>query len=71
MRVVHEPIQDGIGQRVIADGLVPEDMNLPGWRFHRLHGDLKDHYSVWVNGNWRIIFKFDDEPQDVDLVDYH
>lgn len=49
----------------------PEDMDMPGWRFHRLHGDLKDHYSVWVSGNWRIIFKFDEEAQEVDLVDYH
>ncbi|MEM6484544.1 MAG: type II toxin-antitoxin system RelE/ParE family toxin [Pseudomonadota bacterium] len=46
-------------------------MDLPGWKFHRLRGDLKDHYSVWVTGNWRITFRFGDEPQDVDLVDYH
>lgn len=49
----------------------PEDMDIPGWRFHPLRGDLKDHYSVWVSGNWRITFRFDGEPQDVDLVDYH
>jgi len=47
------------------------DMDLPGWRFHRLHGDLKGHYAVWVTGNWRITFGFDSEPFDVDLVDYH
>jgi len=49
----------------------PEDLDLPGWRFHRLHGELKGHYSLWVSVNWRIIFKFGDGPQDVDLVDYH
>lgn len=49
----------------------PEDMNIPGWRFHPLRGDSKDHYAVWVSGNWRITFRFDDEPRDVDLVDYH
>lgn len=49
----------------------PQDMDLPGWRFHRLHGDLENYYSVWVSGNWRIVFTFDDEPCNVDLVDYH
>ncbi len=46
----------------------PEDMNLPGMRFHPLKGDLKNHYSVTVNGNWRVIFAFDG--QDAILVDY-
>jgi toxin HigB-1 len=46
----------------------PADMNIPGWQLHKLEGDLADHYSIWVNGNWRITFKFDDE--DVILVDY-
>ncbi len=53
----------------IADS--PQDMNLPGYKFHTLHGDLKGYYSVWVTGNWRIVFKFDDVPEDVDLTDYH
>lgn len=42
-----------------------DDMNTPGWRLHRLSNR---HWSVWVNGNWRITFVFDDE--DVALVDY-
>jgi proteic killer suppression protein len=37
-----------------------------------LKGDLKGHWSVTISGNWRIIFRFeDDEALDVDLVDYH
>ena len=44
------------------------DMNLPGWGLHTLKGELKGHFSVVVNGNWRIIFKFEDG--DVILVDY-
>jgi toxin HigB-1 len=43
-------------------------MNLPGWRLHRLSGHLADHWSVWVNGNWRLTFTFDG--QDAILVDY-
>ena len=50
----------------------PEDMNIPGYRFHRLTGDRKDMYSVSVTGNWRITFRFDGEDAiDVDLEDYH
>ena len=44
------------------------DVNLPGWRLHPLTGSLTGHYSIVVNGNWRITFKF--EGEDVFLVDY-
>lgn len=46
----------------------PEHMRLPGLGFHKLTGDLKDFYSVKVNGNWRVVFSF--EGQDAILVDY-
>lgn len=46
----------------------PEDMNLPGWRLHLLTGDLAGHWSVAVNGNWRLTFRF--EGEDAVLVDY-
>lgn len=50
----------------------PEDMDLPGYRFHRLKGERKGHYSVRVTGNWRITFGWDGEnATDVDLEDYH
>ncbi len=50
----------------------PKDMNFPGSNFHLLKGDLKGFYSVHVNGNWVIIFRFENgEVIDVDLVDYH
>lgn len=49
----------------------PEDMNLPGFRFHGLHGDPK-RYAVDASGNWRITFGWDDgDAVDVDLEDYH
>jgi len=44
------------------------DVNLPGWRLHQLTGDLSGYYSIVVNGNWRVTFKFAGE--DVVLVDY-
>lgn len=44
------------------------DMNIPGWKLHALSGKLADHYSVWVNGNYRMTFRF--EVTDAILVDY-
>ncbi len=44
------------------------DMNLPGWGLHALQGNLQNHWSVSVNGNWRMTFTF--EGTDAVLVDY-
>lgn len=50
----------------------PRDMNLPGYRLHRLRGRLSGHYAVSVSGNWRVTFRFEDgHAVDVDYVDYH
>ena len=45
-----------------------DDMGLPGWNLHSLRGDLKNHCSVKVNGNWHLTFTF--EGEDAILVDY-
>lgn len=45
-----------------------DDMKLPGWGLHSLTGNLAGHYSVTVNGNWRLTFMF--EGEDAVLVDY-
>jgi toxin HigB-1 len=48
------------------------DMNLPGWKLHALEGVLKGHFSVTVNGNWRMTFMFENENAIlVDYQDYH
>jgi toxin HigB-1 len=50
----------------------PDDMNLPGFRLHPLKGGLTGHWAVWVSGNWRVTFRFEDgDVVDVDYVDYH
>jgi proteic killer suppression protein len=46
----------------------PSYMNVPGWGFHSLTANLEGHYSVSVNGNWRMTFTF--EGEDAALVDY-
>ena len=49
-----------------------QDMNLPGWGLHPLHGDLNGHWSVSVNGNWRMTFTFEGvHAVLVDYRDYH
>ena len=36
--------------------------------FYELKGDLRGHYSISVNGNWRLTFRF--EGEEVILLDY-
>jgi proteic killer suppression protein len=49
----------------------PEDMNIPGLRFHGLQGKPK-RYAVDASGNYRITFGFDGpDAIAVDLEDYH
>lgn len=45
----------------------PQDMNLPGWKLHRLKGNQEGIWAVWVSGNWRLTFRF--EGEDAVLVD--
>lgn len=52
--------------------LRPEDMNIPGYRFHELKGKRSGTYSVTVTGNLRVTFEFaGDDATNVDLEDYH
>ena len=46
----------------------PDELALPSFKLHPLKGRLKGHWSIWVNGNWRITFRF--EGHDIELVDY-
>ena len=49
----------------------PEDMNVAGFRFHRLQGSPQ-RWSVRVTGNYRITFGWSGENAlDVDFEDYH
>lgn len=49
-----------------------EDMDIPGFRLHRLKGSARGRWSVWVNGNWRLTFEFKDGHAYVlDYEDYH
>lgn len=51
----------------INDLMIP-----PSNRLERLKGHLKDFYSIRVNDQWRLIFKWNNcNAFDVELIDYH
>ena len=44
----------------------------PGNRLELLKGDLAGYYSIRVNEQWRIVFRWDDNnAYEVSLTDYH
>lgn len=50
----------------------PQDMNLPGYRLHRLRGNRAGFWAVSISGNWRLVFRLESgQVRDVDLLDYH
>jgi len=52
--------------------LTVKDMNLPGFKLHKLSGKEKIIWSVYVNGNWRVTFYFKQgDAYIVDYRDYH
>jgi proteic killer suppression protein len=51
----------------IKDLMIP-----PSNRLEKLKGNLKDFYSIRVNNQWRIIFKWENgNAVNVELIDYH
>ena len=58
--------------RALEAATRPEDLDLPGYRFHSLIGRDKGRYSARVTGNWRVTFGWQDvDAVGVDLEDYH
>ncbi len=50
-----------------------DDLRLPpGNRLETLKGDRRNQYSLRINDQWRICFRWTEEgPADVEIVDYH
>ena len=45
---------------------------LPGNRLETLRGDRAGQYSIRINEQWRICFRWEEDgPCDVEVVDYH
>ena len=44
----------------------------PSNKLEKLSGKMSDFYSIRINDQWRIVFKWDDEnSSDVTIMDYH
>jgi proteic killer suppression protein len=44
----------------------------PANRFEALKGDLKGFYSIRINEQWRVVFKWrHGAASDVQIIDYH
>jgi proteic killer suppression protein len=59
--------------RMINQARILQDLSVPpGNRLEALHGDLEGFWSIRINQQWRIIFRWDDGvKKDVSIVDYH
>lgn len=44
----------------------------PANRLEKLKGDLKEFYSIRINNQWRIIFRWENgNAFEVEILDYH
>jgi proteic killer suppression protein len=44
----------------------------PGNRLESLKGDLREFYSIRINSQWRLVFRFEgSKAYDVQVLDYH
>jgi proteic killer suppression protein len=49
-----------------------DDLNLPGFKLHKLKGNRQDIWSITVRANWRITFMFENSDAYIlDYEDYH
>jgi proteic killer suppression protein len=59
--------------RMLEAATVLDDLRLPpGNRLEKLKGDRADQYSIRINQQWRICFRWrSGHAYDVEIVDYH
>jgi len=51
----------------IADLRIP-----PANRLEKLYGNLKNYYSISINEQWQIIFKWNaGNASEIEIIDYH
>jgi proteic killer suppression protein len=76
-RVKKLPIEiQNIGRRkirIINNSVDIADLRIPpANRLEKLSGKLKDFYSIRINDQWRIIFKWNSgNASEVEIIDYH
>jgi len=59
--------------RMLNNSVDVSDLRIPpSNHLEKLKGNLKDFYSIRVNNQWRIIFKWENSNAfEVEIVDYH
>jgi len=59
--------------RMINNSLNINDLRIPpSNRLEKLMGKVKDFYSIRINDQWKIIFKWSNgNASDVEIIDYH
>ena len=59
--------------RMINQARIVEDLQIPpGNRLEQLKGNLDGFWSIRINQQWRIIFRWKDgTKQEVSIIDYH
>ena len=77
IRVKKLPIEiQNIGRRklrMINNSVDLADLRIPSSnRLEKLSGKLKDFYSIRINDQWRIVFKWNSgNAFEVEIIDYH
>ena len=59
--------------RMINQSRILKDLSVPpGNRLEALHGNLEGFWSIRINQQWRIIFRWEEGlKHEVSIVDYH
>ena len=59
--------------RMINNAIDLNDLRIPpANRLEKLSGDLSAFYSIRINGQWRVIFKWSaGNAAEVEIIDYH
>lgn len=59
--------------RMIYAAKTVDDLRIPpGNRLEKLYGNLDGYFSIRINDQWRIVFRFEDGgAEDVGIQDYH
>ena len=59
--------------RMLNNSINLNDLRIPpSNRLERLSGKLKEYYSIRINDQWRIIFKWNkNNALEVEIIDYH
>jgi proteic killer suppression protein len=59
--------------RMLNNSVDVNDLMIPpSNRLEKLKGDLKNYYSIRINNQWRVIFKWNNgNATEVSIIDYH